>query len=101
VYFDTPEGELRHRGARCRIRFTAHGAGVLAVSLPGGRPLETRVRGAETADALDGRAGGESAPGRQLRALIDPARLAPWLELEVDGRGARCAGGWCRCRCAP
>jgi len=84
VYFDTPDGELRHRGARCRMRFTADGAALLAVSLPGGRPLETRVRGAGAAHALDGPAGDESAPGRQLRALIDPARLAPWLELEVE-----------------
>ncbi len=80
VYFDTPEGELRHRGARCRIRYAADGAWVLAVSLPGGRRLDGRARGAQAADLFEG----DSAPGRRLRALVDPARLAPWLELEVE-----------------
>jgi len=80
VYFDTPEGELRHRGARCRIRFAADGEWVLAVSLPGGRRFDSRARGAAAADLFEG----DSAPGRRLRALIDPARLAPWLELEVE-----------------
>jgi polyphosphate kinase len=81
VYFDTPEGELRHRGARCRMRFATDGGCVLTVSLPDRPPLDSRVSGATAADALGG---GDSEAGARLRALVDPARLAPWIELEVD-----------------
>ena len=80
VYFDTREGELGRRGARCRVRFASSGGCELAVTLPGGPRSSSRARGAEPADLF----AADSAPGRQLRALIDPARLAPWLELEVE-----------------
>ncbi|HYT84027.1 MAG TPA: polyphosphate kinase 1 [Gemmatimonadales bacterium] len=82
VYFDTPEGELRHRDARCRIRYTPDGGSVLSVSLPGAPPLYFRAGAAEAADALSG--GGDSPAGRRLRALIDPSRLAPWIEVEIE-----------------
>jgi polyphosphate kinase len=79
VYFDTPEGDLSQRGARCRVRFAANGEWVLAVSSPGAGRLDSRSSGAEAADQF----AADSAAGRRLRALIDPARLAPWVELEI------------------
>ena len=80
VYFDTPEGELRQRGARCRVRFASDGGCKIAVTLPGGSPPVAPARGAEPSELF----AGPSAAGRQLRALVDPARLSPWLELEVE-----------------
>jgi len=84
VYFDTPEGELRQRDARCRIRYALDGDGecVLNVALPDGAPISDRVSAADVAGALAG--GGDSAVGRRLRALVDPARLAPWIEVEIE-----------------
>jgi polyphosphate kinase len=65
VYCDTPEGELRERGARYRVRLTTTGQRQPTVWLPGGARLE-----------------GEAAEVG-LRGLLDPARLAPWIELDV------------------
>jgi len=80
VYFDTREGELGERGATCRVRFASGGGCVLAVTLPSAPRLSSGVRGAEPADLF----AADSPPARQIRALIDPARLAPWLELEIE-----------------
>jgi polyphosphate kinase len=83
VYFDTLEGELRQRGARCRVRFASGGGCELAVTSPGGERSAKgggRARSAEPADLF----AADSAPARQLRALVDPARLAPWVELEIE-----------------
>lgn len=65
VYCDTPEGELRERGARYRVRLTTTGQRRPTVWLPGGARLE-----------------GEAAEVG-LRGVLDPARLAPWIELDV------------------
>jgi len=79
VYFDTAEGDLSQRGARCRVRFASGGGCELAVTSPGGERSASGARSAEPADLF----AADSAPARQLRALVDPARLAPWLELEI------------------
>src|SRR5712671_3047141 len=80
VYFDTPEGELRQRGARCRVRFASGGGCELVVTLPDGSPPTAPARGTDPAELFAGHA----AAGRQLRALVEPARVSPWLELEVE-----------------
>jgi len=67
VYCDTPEGELRQRGGRYRVRFTADGKQQLTVWLPDGTRVEERAM-------------------ERLRALVDPERLAPWIEWEVSRR---------------
>ena len=80
VYFDTSTGELRLRGGRCRLRFTAGGERLLTVWQPGGSRSDARVREADDVAALSG----PSEPARRLRGLIDPARLAPWIERQVE-----------------
>src|SRR6266498_2223136 len=67
VYCDTSDGELRQRGGRYRMRFTADGAQRVTAWLPDG----TRLEAPELA---------------RLRAVIDPARLAPWIEWDVSRR---------------
>ena len=73
VYYDTPDGALRQRGGRYRMRFTADGKQRLTVWLPDGTRLDTPEA---DADAIAAR----------LRALDDPARLAPWIERDVARR---------------
>ena len=73
VYSDTPEGELRQRSARYRVRFSPDGDQSLTVWLPDGTRLEARETETEPVVA-------------RLRALVDPARLAPWIERDVTRR---------------
>ena len=73
VYSDTPEGELRQRGGRYRVRFSADGGQWLTVWLPDGTRLDAPETGTEPVVA-------------RLRALVDPARLAPWIERDVSRR---------------
>ena len=80
VYFDTSGGELRERGARCRLRHVANGASTLTAWLPDGTAVRSRVREGDPAAAL----GGDSPAATRLRALTDPARLASWLERDVE-----------------
>jgi len=80
VYFDTSDGDLRTRGGRSRLRFTADGQRWLTVWQPEGARLDERVREVDAAAALNG----TSQPAVRLRALIDPKRLAPWIERDVE-----------------
>src|SRR5438094_5843479 len=80
VYFDTAAGELRQRGGRCRLRFTADGGRRLTVWQPNAQRIDERVRNVDDLAAL---AGTSEAAGR-LRSLVDPARLTPWIERHVE-----------------
>jgi polyphosphate kinase len=82
VYCDTPEGDLQQRGSRCRLRFAADGRCWLTLWLPGGARLHAPVAGTEAAQALTG----NTEPALRLRALVDPARLGPWIERNVERR---------------
>jgi polyphosphate kinase len=73
VYFDTTTGELRRHGVRCRLRFVASGERRLTVWLPDGSRVEA------PAAEID-----DSPPAARLRAFTDPARLAPWIERDVE-----------------
>jgi len=73
VYYDTPEGALRQRGGRYRMRFTADGKQRLTVWLPDGTRLDTAGTDTEAVVA-------------RLRAACDPEKLAPWIERDVARR---------------
>ena len=83
LYFDTPAGDLRRRDVACRVCFAADDRRTLV--LEGLRPGPPEA--AEVAE-LDAAAifAGKSGPARRLRALIDPARLVPSVELETERR---------------
>src|SRR5437016_4375446 len=83
LYFDTPAGDLRRRDIACRVCFAADDRRTLV--LEGLRPGPPEA--AEVAE-LDAAAifAGSSGPARRLRALIDPARLVPSVELETERR---------------
>ena len=87
VYFDTAAGELRRRGGRCRLRFTADGGRRLTVWQPNAQRIDERVRNVDDLAAL---AGTSEAAGR-LRSLVDPARLTPWIERHVERTSSRSA----------
>ncbi|HEV2671584.1 MAG TPA: polyphosphate kinase 1, partial [Gemmatimonadales bacterium] len=80
VYFDTSAGDLRERGARCRLRFVLAGKSSLTVWLPGGSRVQSSVGEDDPAAAL----AGNSAAAVRLRALTDPGRLASWIERDVE-----------------
>lgn len=85
VYYDTPEAVLFRRGIQCRRRYAADGRQVLTVRWeagPGttGRREDLDLTGLD-ADRLFV---GTSGAAGLLRAVIDPARLAPVLEIQTD-----------------
>ncbi|HLZ44777.1 MAG TPA: polyphosphate kinase 1, partial [Gemmatimonadales bacterium] len=85
VYFDTSGGELRKRGGRCRLRFSASGERVATLWLPGDTRCDERLRAGDDLAAFSG-----SRPlALRLRALVDPARLVPWLERSVERASRR------------
>src|SRR2546427_106944 len=83
LYFDPPAGALRRRDVACRVGFAADDRRTLV--LEGLRPGPPEA--AEVAE-LDAAAifAGSSGPARRLRALVDPARLVPSVELETERR---------------
>src|SRR2546426_1425388 len=83
LYFDTPAADLRRRDIACRVRFAADDRRTLV--LDGLRPGRADAAGVAELDAAAIFAGG-SGPARRLRALIDPARLVPSVELETERR---------------
>src|SRR3989454_4072282 len=83
LYCDTPQGDLRRRGVRCCIRFDVEDRRWLALDgRDGAVHCEARVTELEPPDILLG----ASEPARRLRALADPSRLEPQVELDVDRR---------------
>lgn len=88
VFVDTGDDALAARGVTCRIRYGADDRRTLtlAVAEPG-LPV-AGARDVYAADASPVELGavltGDSEPARRLRGLVDPARLKPRFELEVD-----------------
>src|SRR2546422_9228255 len=83
LYCDPPAGALRRRDVACRVCFAADDRRTLV--LEGLRPGPPEA--AEVAE-LDAAAifAGTSGPARRLRALVDPVRLVPSVELETERR---------------
>ncbi|HWC74510.1 MAG TPA: hypothetical protein VG454_11285, partial [Gemmatimonadales bacterium] len=85
IYFDTSGGDLRQRGARCRLRFVVDGTTSLTVWLAGGPRVRSRLPSLALSqgDAIATLAGDSPAAAR-LRALVDPTRLESWIERDVE-----------------
>ena len=83
VYHDTKEGDLERRGAWTCVRHHADGARTFSVrtgsEAEGGRFASVHLPPGEGDAPLEGL----SAPARLLRAMVEPARLVPRLELET------------------
>lgn len=97
VYFDTPDGSLQQRGVTCRIRFTMDDRREPSVSVrpaasSSGGWFEAVVPEADAAAIL----AGASEPARRLRAFVDPARLQPVADLEVERRVCLVRSRWLR-----
>jgi polyphosphate kinase len=94
VYVDTTDNALAARGIACRIRYGADDRrtitlGVAEAGLPVSGPGELHEADAGALD-LPAILNGDTGPARRLRGLVDPARLEPRFELEID-RVARSA----------
>jgi polyphosphate kinase-like protein len=80
LHFDTPDGDLRRRGASCRLRFDVEDRRTLALDVRGVARCESRVVELEPRHIF----GGDAEPARRLRAMVDPDRLVLRVELEVE-----------------
>jgi hypothetical protein len=95
VYIDTSDNVLATRGVTSRIRYGADDRRTLTLGIaePGlPVPGAQEVFEAEAVELdLPAILRGQSEPARRLRGIIDPARLEPRFELEVE-RTVRIAG---------
>ena len=94
VYIDTSDNALAARGIACRIRYGADDRRVLALGVaeagaPVSGPAEVFEAEVEAVDVPE-IVGGDSGPARRLRGMVDPSRLEPRFEMEID-RVARTA----------
>ncbi|CAA9357428.1 MAG: Polyphosphate kinase [uncultured Gemmatimonadetes bacterium] len=87
IFFDTPEGDLERRGAWVRVRLAEDGTQNMAVEVHdaeagGVSPLR---RALEVGPEVDPRElfAAQTEHGRLLRALVEPDRLVPWMEVET------------------
>ena len=97
VYLDTLDDSLRKRGIVCRLRIRADDTRTLSLSIEGddkSQPVlvDSDVQSPNVPQAL----AEQTAAGRRLSALLDPATLQVRLEVEVE-RTTRHAGmDWLR-----
>jgi polyphosphate kinase len=89
VYYDTLDRDLQKRAVSCRLRIPMTGPRTLTVKIRGTKKdgagiLYNNVFEAvlphEHSDMFDEALD----PARVLRAIIDPERLSPWIELEME-----------------
>ncbi|MCC6318932.1 MAG: polyphosphate kinase 1 [Gemmatimonadaceae bacterium] len=99
VYFDSDDGSLQGRGVSCLVRHDSEGRHRLLVTIvsehDGAASLRHVMADLPGGDERAG-IGGDSEPARLLRSIVNPAWLAPTLELEVERltRLATAAGWW-------
>ena len=98
AYFDAADWTLRRRGVTCRFRTRMDDRRLLTLQVPPGPGFADGPREVFEAEVpeLDGVAAlaGTSEPARRLRALIDPAALAPRIEFETERRVRRSRPRW-------
>ena len=85
LYLDTADESLRGQGVTCRLRIGANDRHVLSLRIDGNNgapPL--RVDAAASAADVQGALSENTTAARRIRALIDPVRLVPLLDMEVD-----------------
>lgn len=98
LYFDTPDRVLEHKCVTCRLRIPPEGGRTLTVRIRSGVTGDSSAVGVNVFDAVVPVVDEEelfeqpTEPTRVLRAIIDPQRLSPRVELETDrtmrtGRG--------------
>ena len=101
LYLDTADGALRRRGVTCRLRLDVDDRRVLSLrvgtppdaAVPvAPRVVAAPVRAAEPAAAL----AEDTAPGRRLRAIVDPALLEVRVALEVERWTRTACPDWLR-----
>ena len=90
LYLDTPDGVLERRGVTCRLRIPSEGERTLTVKIRGaGGQGDAAVAGNLFSAVVSGVLPEQlfeqlTEPVRVLRAIIDPERLSPRVELETD-----------------
>ena len=85
LYLDTPDESLRGQGITCRLRIGANDSHVLSLRIDGNNgapPL--RVDAAASSADVQGALAENTTAARRIRALIDPVRLVPLLDMEID-----------------
>lgn len=96
VYLDTPDCALRNRKVACRLRIEANDRRFLGLLMPGVADTDEEGRWEAEVMALDPREAvlGDSEPARRLHALVDPADLRPWLQVETERWIRPARSGW-------
>jgi polyphosphate kinase len=98
LYLDTAEGALSMRGVVCRVRYGADDRRTLtlAVSEPGiaGAAPDQVFEAAAQAVELPAILSADSDPARRLRAFVDPVRLEPRVELEIERLARSASRRW-------
>ncbi len=87
LYFDTPHRELEKRGVVCRVRIATAGIGTLTVEIRT-KTLSGSTQGSVFSSPIPSNGeepfAEENDAVRVLRAVFDPERLSPQIELETD-----------------
>ncbi len=89
VYYDTISRDLHQRSVSCRVRIPMRGARILTVKIRGTKKdgagmLYSNVFEAPLTDECANIFDESLEPASVLRAIIDPERLGPAIELETD-----------------
>ncbi|MFN8571571.1 MAG: polyphosphate kinase 1 [Gemmatimonadaceae bacterium] len=96
VYYDTPDHSLKDRNVTCRLRYESNGEMHLTVAFLNEQGTEVERRRAQVPSGHDIQAllTGSTPAAHLLASIINPAQLAPQLELEVERDTREARGRW-------